>query len=280
MTMSSATGATTLPPLTDPLITAVGRLVDDHQSPREPSHETISSLFRRAGLMSADPPTRVGKRKRVRAVLGHAIEHNETAGRRLVGYLIGELRGNGGFRPTSPNYVGDDAIENARQAFREEGYDLAPDGALAPVGFDGLTGQEATDVLRRYASRAARAADDTPLVVGTSKDFLEATAAHVLVQHYGTYDTRANFPTLLGQAFAAMSLDSIGPPHPGEPPQRRVERSYYEAACAVNALRNKQGTGHGHPWGSTITENEARAAIRTMGFIADLLLSKLDESRP
>jgi hypothetical protein len=275
--MSSATGAVSLPPLTDPIITAVARLVDDHQSPREPSHDTISSQFSRAGLMGADPPTKVGKRKRVRAVLGHAIEHDEPAGRRLVGYLIAELRGCGGFRSTSPNYVGAEAVDNARDAFREEGFDLGPDGVLGPLGFDGLTGPEATEVLHRYATRAARAADDSPLVVGTSKDFLEATAAHVLVQSYGVYDTGANFPTLLGQAFAALGLDAIGPPHSGEPPQRRVERSYYEAACAVNALRNKQATGHGRPWVSTITPNEARAAIRTMGLIADFLLSKLGE---
>ena len=278
--MSSATGATSLPPLTDPIVTAVGRLVDDYQSPREPSHDTISSQFRRAGLIGADPPTKVGKRKRVRAVLRYAIEHDEAAGRRLVGYLIGELRGNGGFRSTSPNYVGAEAIENAREAFREEGYDLGLDGALAPLGFEGLTGPEATDVLRRYATRAARGMDDSPLVVGTSKDFLEATAAHVLVQHYGAYDASANFPTLLGQAFAAMGLDAIGPQHAGEPPQRRVERSYYEAACAVNALRNKQGTGHGRPWVSTITVGEGRAAIRAMGLVADLLLSKLSEGKP
>lgn len=277
--MSSATGALSLPPLTDPIITAVARLVDDYQSPREPSHDTISSQFRRAGLTCADPPTKVGKRKRVRAVLGHAIEQDEIAGRRLVAYLIAELRGCGGFRSTSPNYVGAEAIDNARDAFREEGFDLGSDGVLAPLGFDGLTGPEATEVLRRYATRAARAADDSPLVVGTSKDFLEATAAHVLVQHYGTYDSGANFPTLLGQAFAALGLDAIGPHHPGEPLERRVERSYYEAACAVNALRNKQGTGHGRPWISTITPNEARAAIRTMGLIADLLLSKLSEPK-
>ena len=146
-------------------------------------------------------------------------------------------------------------------------------------GFDGLTGSEATDALRRYAARAARAADDSPLIVGTSKDLLEAVAAHVLDQRYGTYDARANFPTLLGQAFAALGLDSIGPPQPGEPAQRRVERAYYESACAVNALRNKQGTGHGRPWLSTVTLTEAQIAIRTMGSITLFLLARLGETK-
>ena len=277
--MSTATGAASLPPLTDAIITALGRLVDDYQSTREPSHDSISTQFRRAGLMGADPEERVGKRKRVRAVLGYAIEHDEPAGRKLVTYLIAELRGCGGFRETSPNYVGAEAIEDARAAFREEGYDLSPEGALAPLGFDGLTGSEATDALRRYAARAARAADDSPLIVGTSKDLLEAVAAHVLDQRYGTYDARANFPTLLGQAFAALGLDSIGPPQQGEPAQRRVERAYYESACAVNALRNKQGTGHGRPWLSTVTLTEAQIAIRTMGSITLFLLARLGETK-
>ena len=277
--MSTATGAASVPPLSDPIITALGRFVDDYQAPREPSHDTISSHFRRAGLIGADPKERVGKRKRVRAVLGYAIEHDEVAGRRLVGYLVSELRGCGGFRATSPNYVGAEVIEDARAAFREEGFELGADGVLAPLGFDGLSGPEATDVLRRYAERAARAADDSALVVGTSKDLLEAVAAHVLDQLYGTYNTSANFPTLLGQAFAALGLDAVGPSHHGEPAQRRVERSYYEAACAINALRNKQGTGHGRPWLSTVSVHEAQIAIRTMGAISLLLLTKLEAIR-
>lgn len=134
-------------------------------------------------------------------------------------------------------------------------------------------------MLRRYAQRAARAADDSPLVVGTSKDLLEATAAHVLVQWYGTYDPGANFPMLLGRAFAALGLDSVGPQQQGEPAQRRVERAYYESACAVNALRNKQGTGHGHPWLSTVNSSEAQIAIRTMGSITLFLLARLEESK-
>jgi hypothetical protein len=118
--MTSAKEARSLAPLTDAIITAVGRLVDDYQSPREPSHDSISTLFRRAGLMGADPAERVGKRKRVRAVLSYAIEHDETAGRKLVGYLIAELRGCGGFRDTSPNYVGPPAAPTATRSLYVE----------------------------------------------------------------------------------------------------------------------------------------------------------------
>jgi hypothetical protein len=83
---------------------------------------------------------------------------------------------------------------------------------------------------------------------------------------------------LLGQAFTALNLATPGhPAQPGEPPHKRVERGLYEAGCAINGLRNKEGTGHGRPWLSNVTPSESRVAIRTMGTISDYLLDKLGE---
>ncbi|WP_420798740.1 abortive infection family protein [Paraburkholderia atlantica] len=36
-------------------------------------------------------------------------------------------------------------------------------------------------------------------------------------------------------------------PSVSEPVQRQVERSMFEVAIELNRLRNKKGTGHGHP---------------------------------
>ncbi len=269
----------TEPPLSDTIITAVGRLVEDHANPRDPTHSDITSHIKRARV-GGDPTEPKGKEKRVRAVLSWAYENDEAAGRRFIGLLLAEIRGCGGFRAESANYVGADAIENARDAFRVEGFNLSRDGVLLPLGFDGLTGSEATEVLRAYARRAARGADDDPLVVGSSKDLLEATAAHVVREKWGSYDERADFPTLLGQAFTALGLMTTATkPQAGEARSCRVERSLYEAGCAINGLRNKEGTGHGRPWASNVTPAESRAAIRTMGTISDFLLDKLGESR-
>jgi hypothetical protein len=273
-----AEAAGLLPPLSDAIITAVSRLVDDRDNRRDPSHADLTSHIRRAGLAAADLTTPAGKEKRIRAILGWAIENDETAGRALVGYVIAEIRGCGGFRTGSVNYVGADAIENTRAAFRSEGFDLSIDGILLPVAFEGLTGRDATEVLRSYARRAVRGADDDPLVVGTSKDLVEATAAHVLNERYGSYPQDANFPTLLGQAFVALNLSTPAhPTQPGEPARCRVERSLYELACAVNALRNREGTGHGRPWLSSVSPSDARVAIRSMGTISDLLLDELHD---
>jgi hypothetical protein len=47
----------------------------------------------------------------------------------------------------------------------------------------------------------------------------------------------------------------------------------YELACAINQLRNKEGTGHGRPWLPSVTELESRTAIESMGVIAERLLN-------
>ena len=56
---------------------------------------------------------------------------------------------------------------------------------------------------------------------------------------------------------------------------QRVEETAYELACALNGLRNKQGTGHGRPWVSTVTDEQARFAIESMGNIASMMLAAL-----
>ena len=107
----------TAAPLTDAVIAALSRLVDDAQSPsgfRQPSHSEIKEQFRRAGLLDVDPNKGgkpIGKAKRVRAVLQWAIENNIEAGEKLVFHLLGVVRGVGGFRDGSPNFVGLDPIQ-------------------------------------------------------------------------------------------------------------------------------------------------------------------------
>jgi Abortive infection C-terminus len=269
------------PPLTDPIAVALSRLVDDSRTKdkRAPSHWDVGLRIEQAGLASADPgkgSKPIGKSKRVAAVLSWAIENNLSAGGALVGSLIGLVKGCGGFRPGSENHCGEDTIDNLIGAFGAEGWDLARDGTLQPRVLDALNGRELTAALRSYADRARRGALDSPLLTGTAKDLLEATAAHVLEQKTSTRPTITNFPTLLAQAFMVLQFAIPGGPDTGTAPERqRVERAAYDLACALNGLRNKQGTGHGRPWISTVSDAEARFAIVSMGNIASLLLSPL-----
>jgi len=147
------------------------------------------------------------------------------------------------------------------------------------MSIDTLSGVELTNALEAYVRRARRGSEDAALLVGTGKDLLEATAAHVLRQRYGSYPEQANFPTLLGQAFVALGLATPqSAAQSGEPPQRRLERSLYEAGCAVNALRNKEGTGHGRPWLPGVTDAEARAAAQLIGIVSGFLITALKRS--
>ena len=265
-------------PVNDAIIVAVARLVDDAQSEtREPSHSDIEFQINRAGLTGGDPKPQgqnVGKAKRVRAALSWALEYAPDNAEVFVAALIALVRGKGGFRRGSPNFVGEDAILDATEAFRSEGYILTVEGELLSTSTDTLSGVELTAALEAYAQRARRGSEDAALLVGTGKDLLEATAAHVISERFGDYPQQANFPTLLGQAFTELGLATpVHPPQQGEPPQRRVERALYEAGCAVNALRNRQGTGHGRPWLPSISEGEARAAIQLIGIVSGFLLT-------
>ncbi len=58
----------------------------------------------------------------------------------------------------------------------------------------------------------------------------------------------------------------------GEAYESKTERAMFSLACAINAMRNKLGTGHGRPWLPNITDTEGRAAIQFMGTIAEGML--------
>lgn len=264
-------------PLTDGTLFATSKLVDDAQSARrDPSHSEIDFVISQSGLEGGDPNRHgqtSGKEKRVRATLSWALENSPDEGGMLLGKLIAQIKACGGFRPNSPNYVGEEAVENARVAFRAEGFELASDGELRPILLNNLSGIAMTDALRSYVRRANRGSMDAALVTGTGKDLLEATAAHVLEEKYGNYSTTDNFPTLLGQAFVILGFTTDSSQAKGG--QQRLEAAFYEVALAVNNLRNKQGTGHGRPFPSTVSDSEAKAAIQVMGVVAEKMLNAL-----
>lgn len=274
-----------LPPLNDTIVYALARVVDDGQltEKRDPSHSDIEFCISKWKLAAGDPKSKglvYGKAKRVRAVLSWAIENDFDAGRGFVAELAAMVRSCGGFRPESPNYVGVDAVKSIRDAMASEGYLLSSDGELQPQVLDTLNGVELTKALEAYVRRAQRGAEDAALLAGTSKDLLEATAAHVLREIWSNTKPPQHFPSLLGMAFVALELKTPeNKPVDGEPPQHRLHRGLYEAACAINTLRNKQGTGHGRPWLPSVTPGEARHAVQVMGTVAELLLRTLKEKK-
>lgn len=185
--------------LNDGLIQAVSRLVDDWQNPREPSHSDIGSALARAGLSIGDPhkdpaAPKLGKQKRVRQALAWAMDNDELAGSRAVAGLIEVLRGCGGFLSGSRNYCGEDAINTCVVAFNDQPAELTNDGILRVRNLAALSGRELTVALRSYVTRAQKGFEDSVLLAGTDKDIIEATAAHVVAERFGSYPTQADFP--------------------------------------------------------------------------------------
>lgn len=267
-------------PLNDEIAVAFSRIVDDSQgsSYRKPSHGDLEERILRHDLQKGDPKlngqkTVIGKARRVDAVLSWALEYNPEAGEKFIHSLHSLIRAGGGFRKESPNFVGVEAIHNLQNSLKSEGVALAIDGTITPVVLENLTYLQMEEALENYVRRAKRGAFDAALLTGTSKDLLEAVAAHVVMRLVGKYE-QSNFPTLLGYAFYLVGAST--PDFKGDNPvSTRFEVSMYELGCAVNNLRNKQGTGHGRPFLPTVTNEEAKAAIESMGIISEFLLSKL-----
>lgn len=273
--------------LNETIVQSVARMVDDVGATREPSHSDLENLFKRAGLGSVDPhldpaAPKVGKQKRVRHVLQWAMDNDEGAGIQAVHNLIALVRGVGGFRSESTNFIGTDCIETCVEAFAGEPVELTMDGLLRPRSLAGLSGRHLTEALRSYVVRAQRGYDDSVLLAGTDKDLIEAVAAHVLAERYGA-SPPDNFPTLLGQAFSALGLQAQRPSMEVgglKGARSALAVALYELGCAVNRLRNKAGSGHGRPFIPELPAAEVRAATEAAGLVAGRMLDALEGDLP
>lgn len=271
-------------PITDLIIVAISKLVDDAQvePKREPTHYELEVQIKKAGLTQADPKSHgqsVGKAKRVRATLNWAIEHNPKAGGELISLLVSQVRAVGGFRETSPNFVGKEPILNAISAFDAENLCMSENGDIRPKVLDTLKGKHLTEALQAYAQRAKRGSEDAALLSGTGKDLLEATAKHVIQSKFGAHPANANLPTLFGQAYAALNMATPETPKAeNEPAIKDYERALFHMATGINRVRNKEGTGHGKLCITALSTAESHSIIESVGIVAEFLLNRLSES--
>jgi hypothetical protein len=248
-----------------------------------PSHDELTRAFKRTGLLAGDPSAEaspVGKMKRVRGVLGYALDCAPAQGAALVKSLLALLRANGSFRRGSESYAGTGKVAALRHAFRTIGFDLDSDGQVRPILLENLEGVELTEALWAYVRRARTGADDIELVIGTSKNLEEAAARHVLKEKLGTYPTsgpNSHFPMLLGRAFAELNLTS-STSQLDRDPYVALQQAIFLMGLAVNRLRNASGDGHGRPEPATATALEGRLATQASAMVTELLLAALGTS--
>jgi hypothetical protein len=246
------------------------------------SHDILDRAIQRHGLAAFDPrkvESQAGKKKRVRAVVSESARHQPDAGGRLVVELIETLRGYGEFQAgrASPESIG--ALQ---RAIEPQGYSLSRDGTLAPRSRDSLDSREMTAALRAYIERARHGHDDAPLVAGTAKDLVEATARHVIQERGGTYNPNMGLVGTLHNAFEALGLatvDLTGVKSIHEVLDddaiRRLDQCLYLLALAVNEVRKEFGTGHGRPQPARISVTDATTSAEATGLIAARLLDLL-----
>lgn len=99
---------------------------------RNPAHASrviliSDSRSTAADSVGGDPKGRgqaVGRGKRLRAVLSWGIDNAPDKAEAFVFALIGSLRCKGGFRTGSPNFAGEEAILDVREAYHPQGYML------------------------------------------------------------------------------------------------------------------------------------------------------------
>ena len=271
--------------LTDALITAIAGLIPPSTSGafRKPSHIDLDDAFRRHGLTELDPKNsphqleKIGKQRRVSAVLQCAKDKCPEKGGAFAVQFVGQLRGWGVFNQKSDNYVGPQAISNAENAFHEVGLILTSEGGLLQINLDSLSGSELTDALKIYAHRAIRGDQDAALIAGTSKDLVEATVKHFLEMRGVEFKEKAPFPMLVMLVFLHLQQSDIA----------MSDGGYYcdmlnkitTMAEGVNNLRNKEGTGHGRTTPPKLTLQQAKTVARFSGAISAFLLDFLDDNR-
>ncbi|MFK5949467.1 MAG: abortive infection family protein [Methylococcales bacterium] len=270
-------------PLSDAIIISISKLIDDAQvESREPTHYDLETQVKKAGLIDADPKAQghtFGKAKRIRAILNWAIENDMRSGSVLIGLIISQIRAVGGFRETSPNYVGSEQISNAISAFDIENYILSENGEVHPKVLETLSGKHLTEALKKYAERAKNGSEDAALLSGTGKDLIEATAKHIIQIKFGGLQGNSNFPTLLGQAYAALQMATPeNEKELNEPAIKDYERAIFNMAIMINRVRNKEGTGHGRLCVSELSDHESHSIILSVGVVTEFLLNRLEES--
>ena len=148
------------------------------------------------------------------------------------------------------------------------------------MNVEALDGLELKAALDSYVRRSLTTGDDA-LLVGNSKDLLEAVAKYVLDVATGSYPQSTNFDATLFQAF-----DRLGMATPSveilrsldRDPEKAFEQVLWLLGVVGKRLRNEVGTGHGRPlrahfpsagWselipsGGTCRSSSARPSLRS-----------------
>lgn len=120
-----------------------------------------------------------------------------------------------------------------------------------PEGLEHTAWSAIDDPLQRL--NRALATDDLPLVIGTCKDIVEATAKVVLAARGETTASNEDFPKLLTKAQSVLDRQP-GRGLAADPHIRDVAQGALKVVNSLPALRNRYGTGHGRAQAPEVAE--------------------------
>lgn len=242
-----------------------------------PSHSSLTRAFKAAGLSDADPYDSVAgtpnKQQRVIEVCSAAERRRDNAKKLMDGLLLA-LRMDKAFEdPYRRNEVA-----TLRTALLHAGWALSDDGRLEQLGAVNLEtgGREA---LNEQLARLQKNMDDPAVVLGISKELLEAAARFVLEENNRPADPRLPFPGLIDQSFEVLGFvkpvaqnDAPGAGHIAD-----IYRGIRRIVTAVNSLRNEAGTGHGRTLPTGVSDAMARFVVREAALVTELMLATHDK---
>ncbi|WP_406364412.1 hypothetical protein [Streptomyces sp. NBC_00645] len=107
---------------------------------------------------------------------------------------------------------------------------------------------------------AAVAADDRPLVVGSSKELVECVARTTLVAYGRVVADGDEYTKVLASAHQVIE-HAMGPDIPGNHPLRLIPDCAKKMAIQLRELRNRYGTGHGRATIHDITDEVIDASV-------------------
>jgi hypothetical protein len=255
-----------LPPLTQGLVFALQKLVDDAGVTRAPSHDQLSDAATQAGVRTGDVRGVAGKGKRVRAMLSWALTEDPAAGARFVASVVTLVRVSGGFRSDSSNYCGDEPISGLRDEFAHEGWVLDAQGYLVVASLPS-GGSARTDALRGWAARLSVGLERSPIVPSEENDVLALASAWVVASRLNVPVGQQPSSVAFASAYSALGLSLPGMPTSALADE--LAQATFSLGQALLRLRDPKGL---HGWHRSVDEGQALWATRSMGQVTVFLL--------
>jgi hypothetical protein len=246
-----------------------------------PSHSKLTTAFLGASLGDVAPNPRgtstdgPNKAARVQRTVMAAVRHPDRA-RPLVDALLSLLRTGQYFDRARPAFD-PDAFTTLARAFARQGWTLTPDGELLPVGeIDLQTGGR--DALDEQIARLRRNTDDPGVLIGSTKDLLEATAKFILTELSVPFSEKMSFDELWHHVRDRLGIlpVQIAQDVPGAKCIKTIVQSAWTIVEQVNVLRGLQGSGHGRTLPTGVTPEQALLVVREACSVAEFALASLD----